>query len=38
MNHGDGEGGWKAWLPMIVCCLAMVGVFIALALGGWSLR
>ena len=33
MQHGDGEGGWKAWLPMILCCAAM---FAAIALFGFG--
>ena len=37
MNHGT-EGGWKSWLPMIACCVAMVGLFLLLATGIWSLR
>ena len=31
MNHNT-DGGWKMWLPMILCCIAMIG---ALLLGGW---
>lgn len=37
MDHGNG-GGWKMWLPMILCCVAMVGVFVLLGLGVLSLR
>ncbi len=40
MNHGgDGGGsGWKMWLPMVLCCVAMVGVFALVGLGVLSLR
>ena len=37
MNHGDG-GGWKMWIPMILCCAAMFAVFALFGLGAWSLR
>jgi hypothetical protein len=32
MNHNT-DGGWKMWLPMILCCVAMLGAL--LLLGGW---
>ena len=36
MNHNT-DGGWKMWLPMILCCIAMIGALLLLA-GGWPLR
>lgn len=36
MNHETG-GGWKMWLPMILCCAAMIGVFALVGLGLLSL-
>ena len=36
MDHGSG-GGWKMWIPMILCCLAMFAVWVLLGLGAWSL-
>ena len=36
MNQGD--GGWKMWIPMILCCAAMFAVFALFGLGAWSLR
>ena len=27
MNHNS-DGGWKMWLPMILCCLAMIGALL----------
>ena len=38
MNHDKGDGGWKMWLPMIICCAAMIGIFLRFGLGAWSLR
>jgi hypothetical protein len=32
MNHNT-DGGWKMWLPMILCCVTMIGAL--LLLGGW---
>jgi hypothetical protein len=32
MNHNT-DGGWKMWLPMILCCLAMFGAL--LLIEGW---
>ena len=32
MNHKT-DGGWKMWLPMILCCVAMIGAL--LLLGCW---
>ncbi len=37
MNHNTGDGGWKMWLPMILCCIAMFGALLLLG-GGWPLR
>jgi hypothetical protein len=37
MNHEAG-GGWKMWLPMILCCAAMLGFFVFIGLGAWSFR
>lgn len=37
MNHGE-EGSWKSWLPMLLCCAAMIGFFVLLGLGVWSIR
>jgi hypothetical protein len=38
MNHDEGEGGLKAWLPMIFCCVVMISVFVLLGAGLLSLR
>ena len=38
MKHGDSGGGWKMWAPMIVCCAAMIGIIVLVAVGAWSLR
>ena len=38
MNHDDAGGGWKMWIPMILCCVAMLGIFALLGLGIWSAR
>jgi hypothetical protein len=37
MNHGQG-GGWKSWLPMVLCCVVMVAVILLFGLGIGSLR
>jgi len=37
MNHGNG-GGWKMMLGMLLCCAAMVGVFLFLGIGVASFR
>jgi hypothetical protein len=37
MNHGTGNG-WKMWIPMILCCAIMFGVFALAGLGVWSLN
>ena len=37
MNHNTGGGGWKMWLSMILCCIAMIGALLLLA-GIWPLR
>jgi hypothetical protein len=38
MNHGNEGGGWKMWIPMILCCAVMIAVFVLLAAGVLSLR
>lgn len=38
MDHGTGGGGWKMWLPMVVCCVAMIGLLIVVGAGVWSFR
>ena len=37
MNHDNGDG-WKMWIPMILCCVAMLAVFILLGVGFFSSR
>ncbi len=29
MNHNT-DGGWKMWLPMLLCCVAMIGALLLL--------
>lgn len=37
-EHGEGKGGWKDWLWMLICCLPMI-VLIVLAVSGlWGFR
>lgn len=36
MNHGN--GGWKYMLPMLLCCVVMVAVFVLIGLGVFSFR
>ena len=38
MDHGERGGGWKAWLPMILCCAVMCAAIILIGGGLWSLR
>lgn len=38
MDHGNGNDGWKMWIPMILCCVAMIGVLVLFGLGVWSFR
>ena len=38
MNHGSEGGGWKMWIPMIVCCTVMLGFFLLTGVGLLSLR
>jgi hypothetical protein len=37
MDHGTGSG-WKMWIPMILCCAAMLGVFVLVGFGALSLN
>lgn len=32
MNHGTGSG-WKMWIPMILCCTAMIGAVALVGVG-----
>jgi hypothetical protein len=36
MDHGSG-GGWKMWIPMILCCAAMIAIFVLIGAGTLSL-
>ena len=36
MDHGTGSG-WKMWIPMILCCAAMLGAFVLFGFGALSL-
>lgn len=38
MNHGGDGGSWKMWLPMIICCVAMIGIIVLVSAGIWSIR
>jgi hypothetical protein len=38
MNHDIGDGGWRMWLPMIICCALMIGAIVLLGLGAWPFR
>ena len=38
MNHGGRGSGWKMWLPMIICCVAMIAFFVLIGAGVWSFR
>lgn len=36
MNHDMGSG-WRSWLPMIACCVAMLAIIVFIGLGFGSL-
>jgi hypothetical protein len=33
MDHDNEGGGWKMWIPMILCCAVMITIFVLLAAG-----
>lgn len=33
--HEDGQGGWKTWFWMALCCIPMIAIAVLLVLGYW---